>query len=352
MIRGAACGLGAAVLFGLSAPVAKLLLPESGPLLLAGLLYLGAGLGLGLFHLLGRLQQRPRAQRREAPVRATDLGLVAGIVLSGGVLGPVLMLIGLQRVSAASGALLLNLEAPFTIFLAVVVFREHLGRLEALGALAIVLGAAVLSLRPSELRADLTGVLALAGACLSWALDNNLTQRLSLRDPLAVTRIKTLGAGSCTLLLALLLGQRLPSVRILAPALLVGFFSYGVSLVLDTYALRLLGAAREAALFATAPFVGAFAAVPLLGERLGAAQIGTMVLMGAGVTLLLRARHGHVHTHAELVHEHAHVHDEHHQHEHGPGDPPGEPHAHRHRHAALTHDHPHTSDLHHRHRHS
>ena len=189
----------------------------------------------------------------------------------------------------------------------------------------------------------------LAGACLSWALDNNLTQRLSLKDPVAVVRLKALGAGGCMLVLALLRNPQLPAAAVLAGALALGAASYGLSILLDMYALRLLGAAREAALFATAPFVGALAALPLLGERLRAVDVAAGALMAVGVVLLLRERHGHLHTHAPLEHEHLHVHDAHHAHAHE--GPVTEPHSHPHRHVALTHDHPHVSDLHHRHRH-
>jgi drug/metabolite transporter (DMT)-like permease len=274
-----------------------------------------------------------------------------GVILCGGVLGPVLMLTGLARLSGVTASLLLNLEGPYTILLALLVFGEHLGRSGALAAGFILSGAAVLGLREGELRGDVLGVLALAGACLAWAVDNNLTQRLSLKDPVALVRVKALGSGVCTLVLAGLTGQPFPAARVLGAALVLGFASYGLSIVLDAYALRLLGAAREAAYFATAPFVGALAAVPLLGERLRAGDLLAGGLMVAGVLLLLRERHSHVHTHVPMAHEHLHVHDAHHQHAHPPGMDISEPHSHPHHHAALTHEHPHVSDLHHRHRH-
>src|SRR5262249_51873107 len=242
-------------LFGASAPFAKLLLPGVGPLALAALLYLGAGVALTGYGVA----RRPTP---EAALRLRDAPLLAGIVLFGGVLGPVLMLVGLERLSALAGALLLNLEAPFTMLLAVAFFGEHLSRREALGAAFIVAGAAALGARPGELRADWPGTLALAGACLSWGVDNNLTAKLALRDPVAVMRAKTLLAGATSAVLALVTGAALPSLRFVAPALIVGAFSYGASLVLHMRALRALGAARQAAIFATAPFAGALLAVP------------------------------------------------------------------------------------------
>jgi drug/metabolite transporter (DMT)-like permease len=346
-----ACGLGAAVLFGLSPPLAKLLLPATPPVLLAGLLYLSAGLGLSLLRWVARHVRPGASPEREARLRRSDVAPLLGIILMGGMAGPILMLLGLQRVSASVGSLLLNLEGPFTIALAVTVFREHLSRREALAALVILASAALLGFQASEFRAQLLGVLALAGACLCWGVDNNLTQRLSVRNPVAIVQVKALGAGVCNLILAFALGERPPSLGALLLAGWVGLFCYGLSILLDVYALRLLGAAREAALFATAPFIGALASIPLLHERLGGHELAAMGAMALGVVLLVRARHAHSHTHEPLEHDHLHVHDEHHQHEHPPGVALQEPHSHPHRHVPLTHDHPHVSDLHHRHRH-
>jgi drug/metabolite transporter (DMT)-like permease len=338
-------GLGAAALFGLSAPLAKRLLEVASPVLLAGLLYLGAAAGLWLHRAL-------RPATREAGLMRGDVGRLAGVVVMGGLVGPVLMLLGLSRVTALTGSLLLNLEAPLTILLAVAVFREHLGRHAAMASACILGGALVLKLEPGGLGADGMGVALLAGACLCWAIDNNLTQGLSLRDPFAIVRIKTLVAGTVnTTLGVLVVGGPWPEAAMIAAALGLGCLSYGVSVVLDAYALRLVGAAREAAYFATGPFVGALASVVLLGDELAGADLLAMAAMAVGVVVLLRERHSHEHEHEPLEHEHIHEHDEHHRHEHAPGDPPGEPHSHRHRHEPLVHDHPHVPDVHHRHEH-
>jgi drug/metabolite transporter (DMT)-like permease len=342
---GALLGVTAAALFGLSAPLSKLLLDAVPPVLLAGLLYLGAALGLWL----ARAARPASAEARLAPADAPTL---FAIVLSGGVFGPVLMLLGLARVSALVGSLLLNLEAPLTAALAVLVFREHLGRYGVWASAFIVAGASVLKLEAGAAVADTLGVALLAGACLCWALDNNLTQRLSLRDPFAIVQIKTLVAGVVNTSLGLALSHgRAPAPGFIAAALVLGSLSYGVSVVLDAYALRLVGAAREAAYFATAPFIGALGAWALLGDRLTAVDATALAAMAIGVVLLLRERHGHVHRHEELEHEHLHMHDAHHRHAHGPADPLGEKHSHPHRHSALVHDHSHVSDAHHRHRH-
>jgi drug/metabolite transporter (DMT)-like permease len=347
--QGVFCGLAAALLFGISPPFAKLLLPESAPVLTAGLLYLGAGLGLLLFELTGRPWFKSGV--KETPVRRADAGLLAGVILTGGMLGPFLMLWGLERLSGVLTSLLLNLEAPFTVLVAVLVFREHLVRLELAGVLAIVLAAGILTYQSGAIRGDVFGILAVLGACLCWAIDNNLSQRLSLRDPLVVTRIKTLGAGLGMLVLAALTSQQWPSFTITLAACLLGIVSYGVSLVLDMRALRLLGAAREAGFFATAPFIGALVAVPVLGERWDIQDAAATVLMLAGVALLLRAHHAHAHTHEAMEHEHVHRHEAHHDHPHDGVALPQEPHAHLHLHLPLTHDHPHLSELHHRHEH-
>jgi drug/metabolite transporter (DMT)-like permease len=340
--RGAVCGLSAAALFGASAPLSKLLLPDLGPLLMAGLLYLGAGVGLSLYRLF-----RPR--HREARLGRRDVAVLAAITATGGVLGPVLMLVGLGRVSGLAGSLMLNLEAPFTMLLAVLLFREHLGRRALAGALLVVAGGLFLSWRPGDLHADPIGIAAIAGACLCWSVDNNLTQRLSLRDPAAVVQWKTLGAAVCTLAISAAVQPGLPPAGVAAAAALLGSLSYGASILLDMYALRMLGAAREAAFFATAPFIGALLAVPLLRDSFGAGEVAAALLMSCGVVVLVRERHSHVHTHEPTDHEHMHVHDEHHRHEHD--GPVVEPHSHAHRHEPLTHEHPHLPDLHHRHRH-
>jgi drug/metabolite transporter (DMT)-like permease len=345
--QGALCGLAAAALFGVSTPLAKWLLPDTGPLLLASLFYLGAGAGL----IVPIAWRRIQGSTPEAALRRADLRWILTLIGLGGIAAPVLMLFGLERVSGVTGALLLNLESPFTVLLAVLLFGEHLSKRATAAATTIVGGAVVLALGPGEIRLDPLGGASIALACACWAIDNNATQRLSLRDPFRIACLKATSAGACALLLALGLGDALPSLRVLLAALVVGVFSYGVSIVLDVYALRILGAAREAAFFATAPFLGALASVPLLGEPLRLWDLLAALFMGGGVVLLLRERHGHLHVHDALEHDHVHVHDEHHQHPHDLPGPFVEPHAHAHRHAPLVHEHPHLPDLHHRHPH-
>jgi len=343
--RAALMALAAAALFGASAPVAKRLLAEVSPALLAALLYAGEG--------LMALPFAARAwKRREAPLRAADLPLLAGVVAFGGVAAPLLLLFGLQRTSATATSLLLNLEAVFTTAIAVVVFREWIGR-RGLGALVVVIaGCALSTWAAGGATRTLLGPLAVAAACLFWAIDNNLTQRLSLKDPLAVVCVKGLGASPIAFAIAYATHATSPwpPARAILGALALGAVSYGVSLSLYVRALRTLGAARTGVLFAAAPFVGAALAIPIAGEPASLRVAGAALLIAAGVLLLLTEKHGHRHTHETLDHEHLHVHDEHHQHPHR-GDEGPEPHAHPHHHEPIEHAHPHASDAHHRHKH-
>jgi len=333
------------VLFGASAPFAKLLLGSMPPQLLAGLLYLGAGIGL-----VAIIASRAAfgAPAPEAPLRRHDLPWLAAVVLCGGVAGPLLLMLGLARTSAASGSLLLNLEGLATMAIAWVVFRENVDRRLMLGAFAILAGAAILAWNGTGVRIDAGGAF-IAVACLAWGIDNNLTRKLSLADPVITAAIKGIAAGSTNVALAMVLGAHLPTPTTIAAAAAVGFLGVGVSLVLFMLALRNLGAARTGAYFSLAPFIGAIIAVVLLGEPLTIQLIAAGMLMMVGLWLHLAERHEHEHLHDALAHEHVHVHDEHHQHEHD-----GlvtEPHSHWHRHAPLRHGHAHYPDLHHRHTH-
>jgi drug/metabolite transporter (DMT)-like permease len=345
--HGAALGLASAILFGASTPLAKLLLGEVDPWLLAGLLYLGSGVGLGIVHL-GR--RSLNIEPPEAPVRRADLPWLAAVILAGGVIGPLLLMLGLSVTPASSAALLLNAEGLATMGIAWMVFREHTDRWIVLGAFLILSGAVLLSWQGI---ADGVGwgALAIVGACLAWGVDNNLTRKLSTADPVQIAMLKGLVAGAVNLGLALWNGVAVPPVAPLLGGAVVGFMGYGVSLVLFVLALRHLGAARTGAYFSMAPFIGAVLALAMIGEPITARLVAAAVLMGVGLWLHLIEHHEHGHAHEEMVHEHTHLHDEHHQHAHAPGDPPGEPHVHAHRHAPMAHRHPHYPDLHHRHAH-
>lgn len=347
MHRSAACALLAAALFGASTPFAKLLVGTLSPLLLAGLLYLGSGIGLAVIRLL-----RDRGWKHSG-MGCGEWPWLLGAILFGGALGPVALLFGLGSMGGANASLLLNLEAVLTAVIAWLVFRENADRRMVLGMLAIVAGGAVLSWPSTEQGAsgNWIGPLAVAAACLCWAIDNNLTRKVSASDALFIAAIKGLTAGSVNCLLAFSLGASLPALPVLAATLGVGLFGYGISLVMFVLALRGLGTARTGAYFSTAPFVGAAVAVLLFGEATTPSFWLAAGLMASGVWLHVTEHHEHEHAHEPIEHTHRHVHDEHHQHLHAPGWHGHEPHAHRHLHAALTHKHPHYPDIHHRHRH-
>ncbi len=342
---GVPLALGSAVLFGATAPVSKLLIGAMDPWLLAGVLYLGAGLGLGTVQFA---RSAMGLGRTEAPLREADLPWLTAVVLFGGVLGPLMLVFGLSLTSAASGSLLLNLEGLMTMGIAWLVFRENVDRRLLLGAAAILAGAVVLSWQGQGASLDIGGLL-IAGACAAWGIDNNLTRKLSSADPIQIATIKGLAAGTTNLVLALLLGAQLPSAGIVAAAGLAGFLGIGVSLVMFMLALRHLGTARTGAYFSLAPFIGALVSLVVFKDAFTLQLALAGMLMAVGLWLHLAERHDHAHAHDALEHEHSHVHDEHHQHAHE--GPATEPHSHWHRHEPMRHTHAHYPDLHHRHNH-
>lgn len=336
----------AAALFGASTPLAKLLGVDTPPILLAGLLYLGSGVGLTLVRLVrDRGWQRPGLPAGEWP-------WLLGAIFFGGVLAPVALMFGLTRTAGATASLMLNLESVLTAVLAWVVFKENADRRIVIGMIAIVLGGIVLSW-PQETAVDhdWTGPLAVAFACLCWAIDNNLTRKVSASDALFIAGSKGLAAGVVNGGLALAIGSQLPALGTLGSILLVGFLGYGVSLVLFVLALRGLGSARTGAYFSTAPFLGAAVAILMLGESVSVIFLLAAALMALGVWIHLMENHVHEHQHEPLDHSHRHTHDEHHQHEHDFEWDGTEPHSHPHVHAPIRHSHAHFPDVHHRHRH-
>jgi drug/metabolite transporter (DMT)-like permease len=342
---GAWLALLAAALFGAGTPLAKLLVGEVPPVLLAGLLYLGSGIGLSVLIFFRR------KSAAEATLTGKDVPWLGGAVLFGGVLGPVLLMGGLRYTPGSSASLLLNLEGVFTALLAWFVFHENFDHRIAVGLLLIVGGGAALSWQGT-----VTGIpwgsVAIVGACLCWGIDNNLTQRVSACDPFHVAAIKGVAAGTINLAIGLGQGGTLPELPILAGALAVGFAGYGLSLALFVLALRHIGTARTGAYFSTAPFVGAALSLVLLKDTIGPLFLVAGLLMAVGVWLHVSERHVHQHTHEQMAHSHPHVHDEHHQHEHEPGIDPTEPHTHWHTHEPITHSHAHFPDIHHRHKHA
>ena len=345
--RSVVAAIAAAVLFGLSTPLAKTLVGSVSPLLLSGLLYAGSGLGLAAILIVRALLGGGSAITRP---RGADVGWLLGAIAAGGAIGPYLLMLGLQTTDAATASLILNLEGVLTALLAWFVFKENFDRRIAFGMALIVAGGLVLSAGALTHAASLGGALAIVGACLAWAIDNNLTRKVSIHDAMFIACAKGLIAGSASVALALANGARWPAPGVIAQAGLLGFVGYGLSLTLFVVALRGLGTARTGAYFSLAPFIGAGLAVAL-GAPLSAALLAAAGLMAAGVWLHLTEHHEHAHGHIAQTHAHAHHHDAHHRHEHAAGWDGSEPHTHAHVHAPLQHAHPHYPDVHHRHDH-
>ena len=342
--------LGAALLFGLSTPLAKMLVGDVHPLLLAGLLYAGSGIGLSVL-IAARAALKRAATSRIAWPQAADAPWLAAAILAGGIVAPVLLMFGLQDGSASATSLLLNLEGVFTALLAWFVFNENFDRRIAIGMALIVIGGAVLGWLPGEGLRFSTPALLICGACFLWGLDNNFTRKASSANALTLACLKGVVAGFTNLILAFSVGVPMPALSAILEAGAIGFVGYGLSLALFIMALRGLGTARTGAYFSLAPFFGMVLAIPIRGEPVTAQLVAAACFMGMGVWLHLTERHLHLHSHERLNHTHSHVHDEHHRHTHRPDDEQGEPHTHKHVHEPTVHSHPHFPDIHHQHKH-
>ncbi len=349
--QGTLYGVIAALLFGLSTPLLKGFLGEIHPVLAASILYLGAGSGCMMIVLAGRFVRGAAARAPLIPGSKNDWLWLAGAVLVGGGVAPVLFLAGLKQTDAAFASLLLNTEGVATVILAWTLFREHLGRRAAGGIVAILAGAAALSWGGVPGSTSGQGPLLILGACLCWGIDNNLTRKVSLASPLFITTVKGLVAGTMNLLLALKEGAAWPGLGSLCLLGTIGFVCYGLSLCFFVLSLRHLGTARTGAYFSTAPFIGAVLSVITgQGDPTARLLVGG-VLMAAGVGLTLSEEHAHEHDHPIRSHEHRHAHDDHHLHDHDGEDPGDGPHCHPHRHDRLVHAHTHYPDMHHEHTH-
>jgi drug/metabolite transporter (DMT)-like permease len=341
--------IAAAVLFGASTPLSKILIGRVDPILLAGLLYLGSGCGLAVWRLVrGGFR---KGSDREASLKVADLPWLGGAILAGGVAGPILLMVGLEAASASSVSLLLNLEGVFTAMLAWFVFKENFDRRIMLGMIAITAGCAVLSWSGEGPFFISRGSLAVIAACFSWGIDNNLTRKVSEGDPVEIAAAKGLIAGSVNTAIALAGGAGAPGPLTLMASASLGLLGYGVSLILFVLSLRHLGTARTGAYFSVAPFVGALIAILILDEGVTPNFLAGVVLMGIGVSLHLAECHQHEHLHDAFEHDHSHVHDGHHEHDHNESAHPHGAHCHLHMHCEVLHYHPHYPDIHHRHDH-
>jgi drug/metabolite transporter (DMT)-like permease len=335
----AGLAIGGAILFGASAPAAKLLLGDADPIVLAGLLYAGSGLGLVLVSLL----RRATSARTEAKLSKSDVPWLLGSLIAGGVIAPVLLMVGLKATPAATASLLLNFECVATGAIAALVFREAIGRRVWVAIGLITLASIVLAVNLSDSFGISAGALGVIGACIFWGIDNNLTTNISAKDPIAIGMAKGLGAGAFSLAMALLTGRSLPGLAVIAAALCLGAISYGLSIAMFILASRGMGAARTSAWFGTAPFAGAILSLFIFREFPGLPFVLSLPFMIAGSLLLFGEEHEHMHVHAPVEHEHYYTPDEHHPFRAGG--------SHRHRHIEIHHTHPHRPDIHHRHGH-
>jgi len=343
---GAMAALLSAGLFGMSTPIAKLLLEKMSPLVLAGLLYLGSGIGLFLLFVIRHLTLK----ENESKLIGSDYLYLSGAICCGGIAAPVLFIYGISKTSASTASLLLNLEGLLTTLIASLIFKESVGRRVWLAAFFMLAASLTLTYMPDSRGWSLQfGSILVMLACLMWALDNNITRHLSHRDPFVIARYKGLVAGFTILIIAFAMRNHAPSFSFLTGALILGAFSYGASLVLFVYALRNLGTSRTSIYFGSAPFIGAIGSVILLNETITIQLFAALLVMFSGIALILREYHEHEHVHEELCHEHRHIHDDHHGHQREDGC--FKPHCHEHEHGLLVHSHSHVPDTHHYHGH-
>jgi drug/metabolite transporter (DMT)-like permease len=344
-------GLGSALLFGLSIPLIKLIIESIDSWLMAGILYLGAMTGILLLLLLLSVVEKKNLFK----IPLSDIPWLLLATLFGGLLGPVLLMLGITHSEAATASLLLNLEGVFGAALAWFVFKEHFDQRILIGMILIVLGGVLLSIQGNDATLGFNlniSSLYIVLACLAWGLDNNFTRKISTSNSLTLTFYKTLIAGVTNTTLALYSGVSLPSMGLVLKSMTIGFFCYGLSLVLYVRALRFLGASRTGAYFSMAPFVGAVISWLFFPMSFQISALAGGFLMAVGVYLHLTEKHEHRHKHFELAHSHSHTHDEHHQHSHSSDESEQATHTHWHVHIELEHEHEHFPDIHHQHSHS
>lgn len=341
----------AALLFGASAPLAKILLGQIDPIPLAAFLYLGSGTGLLVYQTINNIINKEK--KGEAPLSKKDFPWLLGAISFGGVIAPIILMISLKVTPASTAVLLLNFEGVSTTLIALFFFKESIGRRVWVAVLCITAASILLSWDFSNQWGFSLGALGVIGACVCWGIDNNFTRNISAKNPYSIVIFKGLGAGIFSLFLSLIFKQQIPNIKIVLLAMILGFFSYGLSIVLFVLAMRNLGSARTSAFFGTSPFIGAILAFILYHEVPSCMFIIALPFMVLGTFFLLKEEHNHKHIHEHIIHEHRHSHnDNHHNHTHVPGEVPlSGYHSHVHEHEKLEHEHPHAPDIHHRHSH-
>jgi drug/metabolite transporter (DMT)-like permease len=333
----------AAIFFGASAPIAKLLLGDITPIYLAAFLYLGSGTGISLIKLI----QTISSKEAEAGIRPPDIKWLAGAIISGGIMAPIILMISLQNTPASTASLLLNFEGVGTTVIALLFFKEAISSRAWTAIIVITLASVFLSTNFGNGWGMSLGALGIAFACVLWGVDNNLTRNISGKDPLAIVAWKGLVAGTFSFLLAFFLGNQPPSLRTIFYTLILGFVSYGLSTMLFIRSMRGLGAARTSALYGTAPLAGVLLSIFIFREFPSFFFVIAAVLMIGGALLLINEHHEHTHIHTAMIHEHSHGHNDP---AHGHDDSKGV-HSHEHEHPAEEHEHDHMPDIHHRHGH-
>jgi len=345
----------ASVLFGASTPLTKMLLGEIQPVPLAAFLYLGSGFGLSAFQIVNHILYTKTKKNfiKEAPLKKKDYHWLLGATITGGILAPIILLSSLQSTPSSTASLLLNFESVATTLIAIAVFKENAGK-QLIGAIILItLASILLSWNTNNQWGISLGSVGILIACFCWGIDNNFTRNISSKNPFTVVSIKGLAAGAFSFALSLLMNIKLPDFKIIAAAMVIGFFCYGVSVLLFVIAMRHLGSARTCALFGTAPFIGAVLSLILLNDMPGIMFIIAIPFMILGTVLLIKENHQHTHKHESGEHEHTHSHnDGHHSHEHLNEKAASGFHSHLHTHTAMEHSHQHAPDIDHRHGHN
>jgi len=336
----------AAALYAISTPASKILLQEISPVMLAALLYLGAGIGM---LAVGGLRKKRRSPEREARLGKRDSPFIAGMIVLD-IAAPVFLMTGLSMTTAGNASLLNNFEIAATSLIAMMVFKEHISRRLWIAIGLITCASILLSAERLNGLSLSPGSLWILLACICWGFENNCTRMLSIKDPLAIVVIKGLGSGLGSLLIAIVLKRQAAGLFYAAAALLLGFLAYGLSIYFYVYAQRNLGAAKTSACYAVSPFIGVVLSLLIFREKPGLSFFIALLIMLTGTCLIIMDRHSHAHTHAMMTHNHFHSHnDAHHDHPHTKEE--AGPHTHEHTHEKTNHSHEHDEDLHHAHTH-
>ncbi len=340
-----------AILFGASAPITKMLLGKIDPIPLAAFLYLGSGIGLLVFQIVTSFIKKQALD--EAPLKKKDFPWLLGASIAGGIVAPIILLNCLKITPASTASLLLNFEGVATTIIAVIFFKENAGKQILSAIVLITVASIILSWDFKNQWGFSIGSFGIILACFCWGIDNNFTRNISAKNPFSIVTIKGIISGSFSFILSKILGNQMPDLTILISAMIIGFFCYGLSIVLFVFAMRDLGSTRTSALYGTAPFIGVILSFILLRDTPSIMFFISLPIMIIGTVLLLKEKHYHTHMHKAMQHEHRHNHDDaHHNHEHAPGQVIiNGYHSHMHTHKAIEHTHPHSPDIHHRHEH-